>query len=83
MLANSLKEKGFRIVEKIVADDRLASHVGLMQLSKVSEDGLWFLGWLNCMMRSFNVFFLLIDVPDKPEWTFIRNTSQSPDATDR
>lgn len=53
-----------------------------MQLIRVSEDVTWYLGWLDDVKRSFNALSFRSNLPDVPEWTFIRNKGQGQDDKD-
>lgn len=82
VLAASLKQTGFCIVQKSVANHCIFPPVRSTQLLKVREDGTRYLSWLNDMMRSFKNFSLLSDKPEKSEWAFTKNKSQSRDFKD-
>lgn len=68
VLAESLEQMGFCIVERVVADHRHFRHVGSVHTPTVSEDGTWYSNWLNDIQRSFNNLFLLRHSPNKPEY---------------
>lgn len=48
-----------------------------MHFHKVSEDEIGYLGSLNDLKRFLTAISLLSDLPDKSEWTFIRDERQS------
>lgn len=82
VLVKLLKQKGLRIVEEGVAGHKTAPFLGSMLLPKVSEEGTWNFGWLDGVKRFVIVLSLPSDLPDEPEWTFIRNRSQTREEKD-
>lgn len=66
VLTESLKQTWFCVVKASVADHGPLFSLGSTRLSEVSENGIWYLGSLDDIIRSFDTFFFLSDDPDKP-----------------
>lgn len=67
VLAEFLPQTELCIVKEAMVDHRLSLRIYARRLSKMTEDAIWYTGWPDDMMSSFDVFSLLSDDLTKPE----------------
>lgn len=68
---------GFYVFEESPTACLLLSCIDSVQLPTLSKNGTWYLGALDDVKSLFNAFSLSSHLPDNPEWTLVRNRTQS------